>query len=734
MITSHDRPRLREDLVAEAIEDRGARFIDIIDPDNGNSYRFYDVEYSLACAMDGERDIPGLVRWAQEELGLAPTAKELQTVIATLGDLGYLDSAAAAAAAEAPAISADPGLAAGVRVGGAAPASGIEVELGRFQAAEPAPAKLDASADLELGHAGAGVAVAAKAEDDELPEVDLGPSGATSSSSLPVPSAAAASKPSLPTPTPSAASTAAAALPRPRTNTPHGEGPPSARPPQARVSEPNVRAAAPVAARTSEPQLRPSEQSVRAAAPAASEPSLNLDLPIRPDDVKEAVRASREMRSVDVPAELMQALEAAEQAPVREAPAPVRAAAVAPPPSVPLPTPVRPDSGRAAAPPKSVPLPAPVAPPAAASSPSVPSSVLDPIAPLSGAPLSVSEPISPSSVPPLVPAPRPATAPERIEVKPRESRPEVRAKSEPRLEYPRSAEARPALVPAPREPAPPVAATPLPEPARRSGGMWIVAVLVIAILGVVGFGVWKFVLQPAPATEKAPPKAPTTPAVGTNPTPPEAPPAVPSTKLSLVKASPLSVKMPIAGAIQTIIADGTVVKENDEIARLAGTKGLEQSIAQAKADLEKRYPADIARIKAKLAAAPGDRGAQRELANREARVVQRTAELEGFQAEQAKYLITAKAAGKVTVVAKVGARLGLDAELATIEAESYLSGAVDLGKPVTAQAGDPIEVKAADGGATAQCTLETVQDTKVSFRCPVTSGFADGAEVTVEAK
>ncbi len=733
MITSHDRPRLREDLVAEAIEDRGARFIDIIDPDNGNSYRFYDVEYSLACAMDGERDIPGLVRWAQEELGLAPTPKELQTVIATLGELGYLDSTASAA----PAVSADPGFAAGVRAGVVAPASGIEVELGRFQASEPAPAKLEPSADLELGNAGAGAGAAAKLEDDELPEVALGPSG-SASSSLPVPSAAASSKPGLPTPT-----TAATALPRPHTNTPHGEGPPQVRvsepnvraaAPAARPSEPNVRAAAP-AARPSEPQQRPSEQRVRAAAQPASEPSLNLDLPIRPDDVKEAVRASREMRSVDVPAELMQALEAAEQAPVREAPAPVRAAAVAPPPSVPLPTPVRPDSGRAAAPPKSVPLPAPVAPPAAASSPSVPSSVFDPIAPLSGAPLSMSEPISPSSVPPLVPAPRPAPAPERGEIRPRESRPEVRAKSEPRLEYPRSAEARPALIPVPREPAVPVAATPIPEPARRSGGMWIVVVLVIAILGVVGFGVWKFVLQPAPATEKAPPEAPTTPAADPTPlTPPEAPPAVPTTKLSLVKASPLPVKMPLAGAIQTIIADGTVVKENDEIARLAGTKGLEQSIAQAKADLEKRYPADIARIKAKLAAAPNDRGAQRELANREARVVQRTAELEGFQAEQSKYLITAKAAGKVTVVAKVGARLGLDAELATIEAESYLSGAIDLGKPVSAQAGDPVEVKLADGSATAQCTLETVQDTKVSFRCPSAAGFADGADVTVEAK
>jgi cytoskeletal protein RodZ len=715
MITSHDRPRLREDLVAEAIEDRGVRFIDVIDPDNGNAYRFYDVEYSLACAMDGERDIPGLVRWAQEELGIAPSPKELQTVIATLGGLGYLDSAAARS--DARAAGADPGLAPGVRVAAPAPASGIEVELGRFQATEPVAAKAEPAAELELGVAG-GTARVLEIEDDS-PDVLLGPSGATAAPSLPVPSAAASSKPVLPTPTP--ASTVAAALPRPRTNTPHGEGPPSARPPQAsRASEPSLRA--PVASRPSEPKLRPSEPRVRADGPAASDPSLNLSLPIRPDDVKEAVRASREMRSVDVPAELMQALEAAEQAPVAPP------AATAPPKSVPLPA--------ASPPPASVPLTLAarpeggrIVPSSPASSAPVPSSVLDPIAPLSGAPLSVSEPISPSSVPPLVPAPRPATPAA-------EARTEVRTKSEPRLEYPRTAEARPALAPAPREPAP-VAAAPIPEAPRRSGGMWIVAVLVIAILGVVGFGVWKFVLQKKPVGE-TPPQTPVTTAP-TQPTPPPEAPAeapAPTVKLSLVKAAPVSVKMPVAGAIQSIIADGTVVKENDEIARLAGGKAIEQNINAAKGDLEKRYPADIARLKAKVAAAPNDRGAQRELANREARVVQRTKDLEGYQAELAKYVLTAKAAGKVTVVAKANARLGLDAEVATIEAESYLSGAVDLGKPVTAQAGDAIEVKQKGDGATAsaQCTLETVQDTKVSFRCPLSDGFADGTEVTVEAK
>ncbi len=106
-----DRPRFRQDLVAEPIDDAGARFIDVMDPDSGNVFRFYEVEYSLACAMDGERDVPGIVQWAKEELGLTPSATEVRTVIATLGDLGYLEAAAAAAAAApapAPAVTREP--------------------------------------------------------------------------------------------------------------------------------------------------------------------------------------------------------------------------------------------------------------------------------------------------------------------------------------------------------------------------------------------------------------------------------------------------------------------------------------------------------------------------------------------------------------------------------------------------------------------------------------------------
>src|SRR5262245_29332823 len=101
MATTSDRPRFRQDLVAEAIEDSGAKFIDVMDPDNGTLFRFYESEYSLACGMDGQRDVAGLVRWAEDELGLKPSQNEVRAVISTLGDLGFIDGVGEAARAPA---------------------------------------------------------------------------------------------------------------------------------------------------------------------------------------------------------------------------------------------------------------------------------------------------------------------------------------------------------------------------------------------------------------------------------------------------------------------------------------------------------------------------------------------------------------------------------------------------------------------------------------------------------
>lgn len=84
------RPRFRNDLVSKPIEENGQRFVDVTDPDSGKTFRFYEVEYAVACAMNGSRSVNELVDWARAELGLEPSARELETVISTLGDLGYL--------------------------------------------------------------------------------------------------------------------------------------------------------------------------------------------------------------------------------------------------------------------------------------------------------------------------------------------------------------------------------------------------------------------------------------------------------------------------------------------------------------------------------------------------------------------------------------------------------------------------------------------------------------------
>src|SRR4051812_11510879 len=148
------RPRFRQDLVAEAVDDQGARFIDVMDPDSGNLFRFYEVEYSLACAMDGERDVAGIVKWAQQELGLSPSQQEIRTVIATLGDLGFIDPGDSGKAHAGLHVAND--LAPGVVVGTNARTAPIELELGRAGGGAPARVNdMPKAPDLALGASGA---------------------------------------------------------------------------------------------------------------------------------------------------------------------------------------------------------------------------------------------------------------------------------------------------------------------------------------------------------------------------------------------------------------------------------------------------------------------------------------------------------------------------------------------------------------------------------------------------
>ncbi|HTR50506.1 MAG TPA: hypothetical protein VMJ10_07330 [Kofleriaceae bacterium] len=275
------QPRFRQDLVAEPIEDGGNRFIDVADPDNGHVFRFYEVEYSLACAMDGERDVAGIVRWAQEELGLATNTKEVSVVIATLGDLGFIEVGAVGA------------------VGARAAAAAVEAKPIEVKPAAPPPAARPTPAVAKPVDLGAGVVVPkSKAPAKPVAEVELGAAGSTIQA-----------KEDLPKSADLELGSPGSAAPAMREQTTVDDIPLG------------------VAGRTSEPVIeRHTESDVD------SDVSLDLadHLAVKPADVKEAVRASQVMRSVDVPPELESALDSAAEEtrepprsePVRHAPQP----------------------------------------------------------------------------------------------------------------------------------------------------------------------------------------------------------------------------------------------------------------------------------------------------------------------------------------------------------------------------------------------------------------------------
>jgi len=234
-----ERPRFRQDLVAELVEDGNHRFVDLMDPDSGNVYRFYEVEYSLACAMDGERDVPGIVRWAQEELGLQANPNEIKSVIATLGDLGYLDGGAPAARPETPAHQAP-----------------IDEELGR------------------------GVVVGSKRVNTPVPGLELGHAGASA------PSQAA----------------------------------------RAEAPVADVELAAGVTTGRSAKEQRAKVEDIALGTPGRADVSVDLadQIGISANDVKEAVRASKVMNAVEVPADLKDALEPAKQPQKKPPPTPAK--------------------------------------------------------------------------------------------------------------------------------------------------------------------------------------------------------------------------------------------------------------------------------------------------------------------------------------------------------------------------------------------------------------------------
>jgi hypothetical protein len=177
-----ERPRFRNDLVAQPLEEEGVRYVDVTDPASGSTFRFYDIEYSIACAMDGAKDLVGLAEWTRAELGIETSPEELSNVVATLADLGYLEAAHAATAPQASAATtrtddimpADVGGADGRGLGDAATAA--EVSAAYDEAMEDTTVRGGpdrAARGIAMPEAAAGAASTTLRTDDSHAEISL---------------------------------------------------------------------------------------------------------------------------------------------------------------------------------------------------------------------------------------------------------------------------------------------------------------------------------------------------------------------------------------------------------------------------------------------------------------------------------------------------------------------------------------------------------------------------------
>jgi hypothetical protein len=530
-VAALERPKFRQDLVAEQVDEAGHRFIDVADPETGNLFRFYEVEYSLACAMDGERDVPGIVRWAQEELGLKASPSEVKSVIQTLGSLGFIDSGAAGAGVsqtDATAVAArayDDELAPGIVVG-----------------------KRDDS-DVTSGSVELGLTdMAASSKHEELPSAPDYGLGAPGSSQ----------RPKLP------------ALP---------------------VEDISLGASGASTLATTSEDMPPTGD-------------MSLDFAIKPDDVKEAVRASRVMNTPELPPELLEA-----EAARAKVEAKVEAKA-----------PVKPE-------------------------PKKPEPVIEAKKPEAKKP----EPEPMKKAPQTAPMAKVAE-PKPVEAKPASPRIE---KAKPAVELPK---------------APVVEKKPPHPVAPRSGvsGMTIV-LFVLLVLTAAGFFAWKYLLnndepeaQDDDATlhHRRPPKLP--------PKPAEPPPI--GGKVVLERPAATDLSSLTAGAVESVETNDKMVKADDVVIRLVGAKALETDLAAMQKDIDRvkgeldKATGELAAAKDDAAKAK----AQATVTDRQKSLDDKQAKMTAKAAELAKFVIKAPVDGRLSTAAKVGQKVAATEAIAKL--------------------------------------------------------------------
>ena len=651
-MTPAARPRFRTDLVAEPIQEDGKLFVDVFDPDSGTGFRFYEVEYSLACAMDGERDVAGLVRWAKEELGVEPSAGELATVISTLGDLGYLAGERGAEVGDlagdlAPGVVSAPSL---------APPPVEEFELGTAGGAVSAPVELP-RVDVELGQAG-GVASPRQIVDDFGAGPELG------RDDFPQPPSAAIPVAQLrPTTIPDSDHDGPTDLPRPV-------------------------------------PLASGDEDVST--------DLSDHLAISASDVKEAVRASKVMSAVEIPADIAATIAAAEAENEAKAAAGKAAAKAAA------------EAADKATADKAT---ADTADKAAADKAAADKAAAAQAAADKAAQAVVREPSSLASGADKAAKPADKAAkPVDKAAKPVDTTAKLPDKQVTRPTKPSAK--------------PPVEVAEEPRTSRA-----LIAVLIIVILLAGAYLVWTQLLKKPLPWEKAKPVA-TAPQRREPVTPPPAPPPppAPSSILAEMPGTTTVVGAPRQGVIVQIVADASTVAAGDELARFAANQGLTKSMTAGKQRLDVELPKVIADLTAKrdaAVAASKPPAAIKLVQDKLDKQLQVKASLEAEVASLTQqldaYVVKAPLAGTVKTQVAKGATVKPEQPLASITAPTTLRATFTVNAGRSYGVGDAAHVMLkSTPGQGIDCKVAGLDGSSVTVECPNGAGALAGTEITLE--
>jgi cytoskeletal protein RodZ len=279
-------------------------------------------------------------------------------------------------------------------------------------------------------------------------------------------------------------------------------------------------------------------------------------------------------------------------------------------------------------------------------------------------------------------------------------------------------------------PRPPVVAekTPVAPPAPKKTSPVLVIVLILVVLGVGGFLVWKYVLQndASPSASNTPATAPVAPPA---PTPPPAPVA-PTAKIALVAPPADEIKVGKAGTVENILAQ-TQVKAGDALVRLVGDRPLEAQLDTLRKELGKLRDQLDAATKKRDAATPATKtAADVDVAARQKALDAKQAQISTKQGDLDALVISAPADGAFSPSAQNNQKVAAGDVVAKLQRDAVPSVTFRVPDPKVFSATAPVVVMAKDQKL--GCTVAEVgTDSTVKVTCPADPTLVDGAEVTL---